>query len=75
MSAACLDIYEAHILQSTAHFHTIMLERRERRSQVLWRPGRVITIAAPNRNYELKNITIIFGFTCTWLSYLKFVGC
>jgi hypothetical protein len=60
MSAACLDIYEAHILQSTAHFHTIMLERRQWRSQVLWLPGRVNTIAAPNRNYELKNITITF---------------
>ena len=60
VSAACLHIYEAHILQSTAHFHTIMLEQRQRRCQVLCRPGRVTTIAAPNRNYELKNITVTF---------------
>ena len=53
MSVACLDIYKAHALKSTAHFH-FMLERRQWRIQVLWHPGRVTTIAAPNRNYELN---------------------
>jgi len=60
VSAACQHIYEAHILQSTAHFRTITLEGRQQRCQVLWRPGRVTTIAAPIRNYELKNITVTF---------------
>jgi len=62
-------IYEAHILQSTAHFNTIMLESRQWRSQVLWRPARVTTIAAPNRNYELKNITITF-WICLYAAQL-----
>ena len=38
------------------------------RSQTFWCPGRVVTMAAPNRNYELKKIK----FHYIRLSNLKF---
>jgi hypothetical protein len=63
MSAVCLHIYEARILQSKSHFRANKLERRQWRIQVWLRPGRLTKISSHNRNYELENTTITF-----WIS-------
>ena len=39
-------------------------------ASLLWRPGRVMKMAATNRNYEFKKITFI-SFPCIWFSNLK----
>jgi hypothetical protein len=37
--------------------------------RVFGRPGRVITMAAPNRNYILKNLQLFIGFPYNWLNW------
>jgi hypothetical protein len=41
---------------------------------LFWLPGRVITMATPNRNYEIKKITFI-ELAVTFLNVLKSSEC
>jgi hypothetical protein len=40
-------------------------------TKVFWRPGRVISTAIPNRNYEIKRVTINYWISCYFSQHIK----